>query len=222
MADELCELTKQRSRMYLFLARIYRDEVDEEFLNQIRSSLQAMDFKDPEIAAGYDELKSFIEQFPINPQTVAELAADYAGLFLGIARNPAHPYESVYLSKEKIAMRQRCLEVAAQYHQEGLVKTEGNHEPADHVAAELEFMSFLCRKTLQALDRSDSGEVSRLVVVQDQFMTVHLGAWLKSFCDSIVGGTAKLDFYRALAKLTRRFLEVEKRYLPRLKAERAS
>ena len=42
-------------------------------------------------------------------------------------------------------------DVLREYIQQGLDRSENHKEPEDHLAIELEFMSFLCEKTVKAL-----------------------------------------------------------------------
>jgi len=217
--DNLKKLTKYRAQIYAFLSRIYGEELDEAFLRKIKEKNKQINFKDPEIARGYKSLKKITEQVEINEKTVQELGADYASLFLGIRRHPAHPYESVYLSKDRIVMRQPWREALRIYEEEGLTKTDEIKEPEDHVALELEFMAYMCRKMEEALDRNDTFEVSRILDVQGKFLANHLGAWIPAFCEDIARGPSKLDFYRAMAIITERFIILEKEYVAKLKEE---
>ncbi len=175
---ELKELIMNRAQLYSFLSKIYREEVDQELLEGMKQMSRSINIEDPEMAGGYDTLRTFLEKIKINEELIEDLAADYASLFLGIGRHPAHPYESVYLSEEGVTMRQPRNEVLRIYRREGIQKVEWFKEPDDHVAIELEFMAYLCLKVKEAIDKQDIEEGVRMFEVQNDFLSKHLKAWV--------------------------------------------
>jgi len=190
---ELKELIMNRAQLYSFLSKIYREEVDQELLEGMKQMSRSINIEDPEMAGGYDTLRTFLEKIKINEELIEDLAADYASLFLGIGRHPAHPYESVYLEWFK--------------------------EPDDHVAIELEFMAYLCLKVKEAIDKQDIEEGVRMFEVQNDFLSKHLKAWVPQFCDDIIKGSSKYDFYQAIGEITKRYIVLEERTVVQLTRE---
>jgi TorA maturation chaperone TorD len=76
----------------------------------------------------------------------------------------------------------------------------------DHVAAELEFMHFLCVKELEARVGGDAARAGYYRSKQRAFLSRHLGAWAPDFT-RCVEGQARTLFYRGLAAATRIFIE---------------
>ena len=141
-----------------------------------------------------------------NGQTPEIVLAAYAPI--SWRRNPAHPYESVYLGKEKVVTQERRNIIVKIYTEEGFQRTEEFNEPEDHVAIELEFMARLCWKMVNMLVAGDiEGAIKRLEV-QKKFIENHIGVWIPTFCNDILK-SAELDYYKAIAKITRGFLTID-------------
>ena len=216
MSSDTANLRKtnhRRAKMYDFFSRIYFEEISEESLALLRQQDYQIDFGDAELAKGYDNLQKSVDQVASDESNLEELAADYASLFLGIGRRPAHPYESVYLGSEKITMREPYHEVARIYFAEGLRIADKVREPEDHLALEFEFMAHLCRKVEEALRKDDAVEETRLLNLQKSFSKEHLISWIPDFCDDVVVGSTKFTFYSAIAALTKRFVVLDEQYL---------
>ena len=125
-----------------------------------------------------------------------QMLVDYAALFIGPFELPAPPYGSVYLEKNRTIMGDTTLQVLKFYQDAGLQVEE--KEPPDHIAIELEFMSFLYGEELQALVREDEAEAGRLRNMRHRFFTTFLNTWAHAFCAAIRSGTGN-GFYLALA-----------------------
>jgi TorA maturation chaperone TorD len=205
------ELTAERAAIYLFLSRIFREEVDLESLKNLKRSLTKLKTDNPQMAAPYERLNSFLQGVEIDRELIEELSADYASLFLGIGRHPAHPYESVYRSGEGIVMRESRNEVLKVYHAEGVHKTKEFKEPEDHIAIELEFMGYLCLKMKERADQNEGNELLRLLGVQRDFLGKHLVTWVPEFCDDIMESFAEKNFYKAIGEITKHYILLDER-----------
>lgn len=203
----IATLVSDRCSMYEFLARIYRDEVDQELLDRIIKMAPSVDIDETEISEGYRMLKSFIGH--LTGSTVTDLAVEYARIFLGAGiKDAAYPYESVYTSPNKLVMQEARDQVLKLYREEGLDRAEEFNEPEDHIAFELEFMAFLCQKTTEALKAGDKVGASAYLNKQKQFLAKHLIPWAPTFCADIQR-IAQADFYKAIAKITLGYLSME-------------
>jgi anaerobic sulfite reductase subunit A len=138
-----------------------------------------------------------------------DLAADYAGLFLGAGGKHVHPSESYYVTKGQLLMQQPRDEVLKLYRAMGVDKVGEFKEPEDHVALELQFMAHLCDKTTAALKRGNFGGVRRYLVVQRNFLDEHLGKWVPKLASDMLK-LSKHEFYRAIAKITKAFVALDK------------
>jgi len=138
--------------------------------------------------------------------TLLELQQDYAHLFVGPFRVPAPPYGSVYLENDRRTCGDSTMDVIARYQREGLRFTL--KEPADHIAAELEYMYLLVFQQMQAADAGDEDSATRYFEKQADFLQTHLGAWMPQLRQKIVEN-ARTDFYRYVATVTDNFVRQE-------------
>lgn len=208
-AVEFEKLILNRGSMYGFLARIYRVEVDQQLLDQMGKMDLSSEVDVSEISEGYRMLKGFLEHR--RESTVTDLAVEYARVFLGAGLGQgegAYPYESVYTSPDRLVMQEARDEVLKIYREEGLDRAEEFNEPEDHVAFELEFMAYLCQKTTEALKDGDKGSALGYLKKQQEFLEKHLVPWVPAFCND-VQRVARGDFYKAVAKITVGYLEME-------------
>lgn len=216
--EKLKKLIGNRARLYSFLSRIYRQEMDKELLESMKSS-RPVNIDDAEMACACNRLREILERSPVNDEYVENLEADYASLFLGVGRYPAHPYESVYLSREGIIMGESRDEVLRIYFREGIQKTDWFKEPEDHIAVELEFMAFLCLRLQEALNCGTRDMRLRLIEVQREFFEKHLQSWVPVFCENIVKNASRYGFYQAMADITRRYILLEETTLLQIAEE---
>ena len=121
-----------------------------------------------------------------------EIAVNYARLFVGPFSLGAPPYGSFYLEPEKKVMGDSTLAVQEFYRQAGLSLDEDFPELPDHMAVELEFLSFL----LQGASEGD--EVALWVDRRREFLRRFVAGWHGQFCAAIREATDD-PFYRAYA-----------------------
>ena len=133
-SEQRKKLVTDRARVYSFLSRIYREEVDKKFLCRMKEGFNSVDCKDAELSRAYNNLRIFLNRIEIDDQLVTDLASDYADLFLGIGKHPAHPYESVYRGGNGTIMGKPRDEVVGFYGKERLRRVEWFKEPEDHIA----------------------------------------------------------------------------------------
>ena len=195
----LAELTAQRSAVYRLLARLYRVEVDEEFLTE----LKAMRFP---AAATYLS--------GADAHAITDLAVDYVRAFIGHgvdAYSAAYPFESVYTSPKRLMMQEARDEVLAVYRSEGLDKLPSWKESEDHIALELEFMAVLGDRIVTAAEAGDEAEMERLLSTQRNFLEDHLASWAPLMTADL-RRFAQCGLYQGLASLTDGFLQVEEEF----------
>ena len=198
----LTDTAGDRASLYSFYGRIFQAEIDEVFIEGLRTAVDAQS----------DLLKDYLISLNgVATSTVAQdLRCDYARLFLGMGPKPVAPYESVFLSEEHILMQEQRDQVVALFRTEGVVVEEGFGLPEDHLAVELAFMAYLCKKTQQALAQSDDEEALRLVGVQKQFLEDHLVAWVSLFADEVAACESKREgvssFYVTIAAMMQQFI----------------
>lgn len=127
-----------------------------------------------------------------------ELLIEYAKLFVGPFELKAPPYGSVYIDEERRVMGDSTLKVISMYEEEGLSKDNAFNDLPDHIAVELEFMSFLIYREIETFQKSDFKSTIDYIVKQEKFMHLFLGQWTRLFCEKIMEGTDN-SFYISLA-----------------------
>jgi len=141
-----------------------------------------------------------------------DLLVDYAKLFVGPYELLAPPYGSVYLEKKRQVMGNSTATVQDIYKDMGLSMDADFHELPDHIAVELEFMSFLVQEEIKAHGRGDAEVVLNLLQKQKKFLSDHLGAWVYDFSEKIQQGCGT-SFYKNLALCTSQFVKGDMQYL---------
>ncbi|MDJ0624065.1 MAG: molecular chaperone TorD family protein [Desulfocapsaceae bacterium] len=140
----------------------------------------------------------------LSNQEQQQLALDHSALFIGPFELIAPPYGSVYLEKKREVMGETTLEVIKFYQDAGLQVEE--REPADHIAIELEFMSFLHSRETAALHDGSTEEADRYRYLRRKFFSSWLYPWVAEFSRTIGEGTDN-GFYQALAECLAAFSE---------------
>jgi len=220
--SEFKEIIAKREGMYTFLAHLYKTEVDEKVLAYLR----AYDFPregEPEMLAGYQLMQNYIAA--PNEDPITDLAVDYAKVFLGAGlvdiNLAAYPYESVYTSENKEVMQDARDEMLARLRAHRLEIKHVYNELEDHLFIQLEFMAFMCRQVLTAIEKGDLTAALDCLSEQQAFVENHLLNWVPRFCQD-VERHALTDFYRGLAKVTSQYLLIDKTIIEELLPLRAA
>jgi TorA maturation chaperone TorD len=127
-----------------------------------------------------------------------DLTVEYTRLFLGPFEIKAPPYGSLYLDGEKKVMGDSTMEVIRFYEDAGLSRSKDCRDLPDHIAVELEFMSYLIYQETAALEKSDFVTSLEMIKKQESFLDRFLGLWIVPFCGRIKETTDN-RFYAALA-----------------------
>jgi TorA maturation chaperone TorD len=123
-----------------------------------------------------------------------ELLAEYARLFVGPHALVAPPYGSVYMEPGGRVMGPSSLRVAEAYRRDGLSVDAGSNEPPDHIALELEFLSYLTTLESQAGTAGEGSETERLQQRRDDFLHSFVAPWVPEFTERILAGTEDAYF----------------------------
>ena len=126
------------------------------------------------------------------------LRVEYAKLFVGPFELLAPPYGSVYFEDGGRVMGDSTMKVIEIYQKEGLAKNDDFKDLPDHIAVELEFVSYLIYKERDALQKSDLDTVREYLNKQEAFLNDFLKPWVPQFCNKIKEGTNN-GFYSALS-----------------------
>lgn len=120
---------------------------------------------------------------------------EYFDLFIGVGRGEFLPYASYYLTG---FLHERPLaRLRADLERLGVERDGARSEPEDHIAILCEVMANLA-----------SGDFEAPLAVQSAFFDAHVKPWaMRFFADLEM--SARADFYRAVGRVGRVFLELE-------------
>jgi anaerobic sulfite reductase subunit A len=216
---EYSALISNRENLYLFLGRLYKIEVDQALLEQMKALSFPDESSEEELVAGYRMLEVYLRQPGYDVLT--DLAVDYARVFIGAGiaeAEAAYPYESIYTSPKRLVMQEAWSEMVDIYRAKGLEKSERLDIPEDHIALELELMAFFCHETQEAIAAKNWAAVAANLKEQREFLEKHLLNWVPAFCADIQK-YAETKFYQAAAKITNGYLRLDRAMLEGLIAD---
>lgn len=193
---------KMKSDCYRFLSACFCEPQknlfrEEHLLNNLTMNLQ-------QTSPGAAVFSALMEE-NIRQYSDEELAVEYAKLFLGPFEIKAPPYGSLYLDGERRVMGDSTMDVIRFYEGAGLSGSKDCRDLPDHIAVELEFMSYLIYKEIEALEKSDFKTALNMVSKLEQFLDRFLGSWIVPFCEKIKESTDN-GFYAALADCASSFV----------------
>lgn len=181
-----------RAEMYGVLSRLYVAAPDEALLRQFAVAVTEAPADGGFLQGPWEALVAAMRG------TTAQAAADeYDALFQGIGKPEVFLYGSYYLAgflneKPLAALRSDLAGL-------GLARDESRGETEDHVAYVFEVMRYLIA--------GDDVAVCNLEQ-QRRFFRAHVQSWVEAMCDALVAHP-RADLYRAVAELTRAFVQVE-------------
>jgi DMSO reductase family type II enzyme chaperone len=207
------ELGTARAVVYRFLARCfsYPDKellslFDRTRIEEFFQSWHLLGMDENEERAGASR---WLEERCCPEKVLPELEKEYTRLFIAAYPNKvvAPPYSSVYLGESRQVWGASTAQVARLYEAAGLGMNENFHDVPDHIAAELEFASYLILEQ-QKHNGTEADRTQELASIERKFLTEHLCKWATLFL-SRVAEHSKIDFYHAIARLAQKFIDYE-------------
>lgn len=202
-----------RTFLYGLLARLYRTEIDEQLLEELRDTTFPCATPSNDMNDGSRLINGYLKEGGTNKRQ--ELAVDFARLFILRERydkRVPYPFESAYTSQIPTMMGEARDKVFEIYRAFGLKANATSHLPEDHIALELEFLCILSREAKDAVANNGQAVAEELFAQHYSFLQEHVLNWIGFFVDA-VEQTAHTDFYQGLAMFTRGFLETDERFL---------
>jgi len=129
---------------------------------------------------------------------IAQLNDEFFNLFIGLGRGELVPYASFYI--HGFLMEKTLASLRNDLKTLGFQRQEGMSEPEDHVAALCETMGMII---------PDSG---LSFYQQSAFFKTYLASWMIDFFADLREAESAV-FYKAVAQLGQRFMEIELQYL---------
>ena len=180
------EIDAARAREYALLARLLTRTPDRQLLNEIagvKVDASPLGLAHAALAEAARAAKP------------DELEREFFDLFIGIGRGEMMPYGSYYLTgflHERPLARLR-MDLA----ELGIARSDGNHEPEDHIGTLCEVMAGLAGGEFPAPRGSD-----------EQIFKKHIEPWAARFFTDLERAQAA-QFYRSVGILGRTFIEIE-------------
>ncbi len=136
--------------------------------------------------------------------TVTELSTLYLRLFGHTVRGPVPPYETEYGVEALFQQPQELADISGFYQAFGLTVKPAEHERADHVSCESEFLSFLALKEAYALEQGDTPMLEETRKATRLFLRDHLARFVPAFTKKLMREDRN-GFYGTLGDLYLRF-----------------
>ena len=215
----LIDVLEGRRATYQLLCRFFRTEVDEAFLAALREMRFPARTDEPSMDRGHRLVVSYLSH--ADADVLTDLSRDFSGTFIGSgndAYSAAYPFESVYTNPKRLTMSDARDEVLMLYRAAGLEKLESEKESEDHLSYELEFMTILIDRTIEALQKDDEELAVSYLLQQRNFLEDDLLRWYPMMAEEIAK-FAKTAFYRGVGLITLGFLESDGEFLRDLLAD---
>ena len=202
---EQADNAKSRSDIYGLLSTVFREEPAEALISELRG---------PRFTGAFSEMGVELgEKFYSEPQSeVAEqLAFEFTRLFIGPGPHIS-AHESIFVEVDEGVgglWGEQTVAVKKFIETTGLSYDSGFTGIPDHVSVELEFMRKLTAWEAEKWEEGDKKNAEYGLSVQLMFLEEHLLRWLPQFCDAVMTRT-EIPFYRAMAELTKQYMEVER------------
>lgn len=159
-------------------------------------------------AESRSELAPAVANLRAKLQSVDMLSASHHRLFGHTARGSVPPYETEYGAESLFQQPYEISDLMGFYRAFGLTLNAAEHERADHVSCECEFLSFLALKEAYALTHNESSMLDETRKASRLFLRDHLGRFVPAFARRLVR-EGQEGFYCVLGELFTRFILVE-------------
>ena len=202
---ELADNAKSRSEIYGLLAAIFRDEPTEALINELRGPRLSGAFSDLDVELGANFYNDSL------PEVKEALALEFTRLFIGPGPHIS-AHESIFADMDagmSGLWGPKTVEVKKFIETTGLNYESRFTGLPDHVSVELEFMQKLTEWEAEKWAQKDRKNAEYCLTVQRMFMEKHLLCWIPQFCDAVMD-KAETPFYRAIADLTKNYMEFER------------
>lgn len=179
-----------RADFYALVARLLSAPPDPALLDAMASAGALEAAPDSPLAAAWAQLRD-----AAGAGDTVRLGEEFERLFVGVGKPEVLAYGSYYLTG--FLMEKPLAQLREDLQRLGFARRAGIAESEDHLAALAEVMRMLI------------GDPGLGEDTQTRFFARHLEPWYGRFCDALEEA-AGTDFYAAVARFVRAFLDVEK------------
>lgn len=198
--QDLILLFEMRASVYGLLSSLYLSPPDESLLTGMRSPAFLAEWPlgrgDVDVETGLARLEKALPAV-----TAASVREEFWRLFGTLGPADAHPWQSVYLDRERVPFGEETLRIRALFAQFGLASVQSGRHPDDHIGLELEFLARLAARTAEFLAGGDEAGASRARDGQRTCLEEHLLRWAEPFVSRVEAASTS-GFYAGLARLT--------------------
>ena len=159
------------------------------------------------LRAFFIEVKNEYRNFKNKDEYYLEILRDYTRMFHASRPRLVPPFESVY--REKRLFGDSTLEVRHLYHAVGLEFNDPFNLPPDHMAYELEFMSYLCFQ--EEMQREES-VINKSRELQRRMVCEHLAHFAPELARRLKQHS-RTSFYKMVGQILEEFINQEINYL---------
>lgn len=190
--EDIQVILTARTAAYKLFWGLFADEPTTDRINAFKEDIavQSIDLFDLEETDTYATAITDFTNAINAVQTDADIDAlkgEYTKLFIGPNKLVSPPWESVYVTKERLLFQESTLEVRRAYVAEGVIPAEYPHVADDHISLELNFLSVLANNALEAYVELREEDYLHNINATIDFIEKHLGKWLPEYTESIVG-----------------------------------
>lgn len=213
-AVDLNEVLEARASFYEMLASLYFKPLTQGEIESMASAdFSAYADIGEWFADGLNDMARYLKRRTTG--TRQELAVDFTGAFAGTSTyggKTAVPYKSVFTSNEGLMYQEGYREVFAAFKSEAVKRRDGLDWPDDHLSFLFQFEALMSRRVARALTAGNMPVAMHDLVTSRAFLEEHICSWFDSFSDS-AGMLLSTRFYRGVLKVTKGFLELDRRTL---------
>jgi len=193
LIEHLSEIFRLLSQCLKYPAQSDINYLSKSFLSEIDILLRKLP-SSPGLNNSLAELRQSISPILSNAE-LEYLQTEYTGLFIYAGNGTVcYPYESMQLESNKHLVGDSTIAVKQQYKRYGLRVSRQFADLPDHIAAELEFMHFLCR----------NASCDGTIYDAHSFLKTHLLKWVPALHTCLNKTDSK--FYKAVVKFIGEFL----------------
>lgn len=195
--QEVLDFLNESADTYRFLSQAIFKELNDEAIAELASADFPSDAGNEHLNEGYRLIRRYFKFSAGDRRT--QLACEYARIFLAAGvyvknYHAAIPYESVFTSEGHIMMQESRDEVVAYFLHDGFQVNPDLHEPEDHLAFELEYLSVMSERAAALLEAGERAEFAACITRQRVFVEQHALRWVPELTE-LARQSAQLAFY---------------------------
>jgi len=197
------EIALARADVYRLLSRafVYPGKEEMELLQELATDVEdSINFLPYDIKEAYAAFAGDVAK-----ADVEALKPEYTELFL--TRMFCPPTETIY-GKHSFNTPNILGDISGYYKAFGFTLSDKAMVPHDHIAVELEFMSFLELKIAYVLEQEMADNLDICETAKKKFLAEHIGRWIWLFGQNLAE-RSKEDYFKSLGQLISRFMDAE-------------